>query len=226
LYIKFNRLCETDPEFMERAKSAFRELENGDNEKIIRLWRSVRDTTIKELKSVYSRLGRTFFYLCKKNLKNYGIIFYLQGITFDHFHGESMYGKSSEEILSLLKQRNVLFQSDDGRQVVKVKDQQVTIVKSDGTSLYITRDLAAAKDRWETFQPDKMYYVVEIGQSNHFQNLRSILDACEFDWSKNLEHIRFGRISGMSTRKGTAVFLSDILDESFAQMLEKMDMSR
>jgi arginyl-tRNA synthetase len=137
-----------------------------------------------------------------------------------------MYGQESAEVLRILEQNQLMIQSDDGRKIVKVKSQDVSITKSDGTSLYITRDLAAAMDRWKTFRPDKMYYVVESGQSNHLQNLFKILEACKFPWSSHLEHVRFGRISGMSTRKGTAVFLKDILDEGYVQMLEKLDKSR
>lgn len=137
-----------------------------------------------------------------------------------------MYGKESVDVLRVLEENHLLIQSDDGRKIVKVKNQDVSITKSDGTSLYITRDLAAAMDRWKTFHPDKMYYVVETGQANHLQNLFKILEECKFPWASNLEHVRFGRISGMSTRRGTAVFLADILDEGYEQMLEKLDKSR
>ena len=92
-------------------------------------------------------------------------------------------------------------------------NRTVSIIKSDGTTLYLTRDIAAAIDRYNKYKFDKMYYVVENGQYDHFYALRSIIHKMDLPWSDRLVHVKFGRIKGMSTRKGTAVFLKDILDE-------------
>lgn len=86
-------------------------------------------------------------------------------------------------------------------------------MKSNGSTLYLTRDIAAAIDRFNKFKFDKMYYVVENGQNDHFNALKSIINKMDIPWSDRIVHVKFGRIRGMSTRKGTAVFLKDILDE-------------
>jgi arginyl-tRNA synthetase len=127
-----------------------------------------------------------------------------------------------QEVLRLLTDKGLLKRIEDGRQVVDVNDRQVVICKSDGSSLYITRDVAAAVDRQKMFDADRVFYVVETGQSFHFENLFEILSKCGFEWSKGLSHVNFGRIEGMSTRRGTAVFLSDILDEGRDLMFERM----
>ena len=109
---------------------------------------------------------------------------------------------------------------EDGRQVIDLPNKRrVTLTKSDGSSLYISRDIAAVLDRFQSFKPQKMIYVVEHGQSNHFLNLFEI---CQKLVPVEFEHVMFGRIQGMSTRKGTAIFLEDILDEAKFRMLEKI----
>ena len=113
-------------------------------------------------------------------------------------------------------------------------NQRIVISKSDGSSLYITRDITAALDRIQKFHPQQMFYVVEQGQEKHFSNLFKILSTIieeEKDENSNsfsntqrtceFKHIMFGRIQGMSTRKGTAVFLSDILEEAKQRYLDE-----
>ena len=200
IYVEANKKSESDPSFLDRAKSCFSKLENGDSH-LLADWKAIRDVTVSELEKVYKRLG----------------------VTFDHYHGESMYGhEHSQKVLEMLNDLGLLKVLEDGRKVVDVKDRQVVVSKSDGATLYITRDCAAAFDRQKMFDVDKMIYVVETGQSNHFENLFEILTKCNFESAKGLKHVKFGRIEGMSTRKGTAVFLSDILDEGRDQMLERL----
>jgi arginyl-tRNA synthetase len=90
-----------------------------------------------------------------------------------------------------------IFSISDGRQAVEVKDRKVVLSKSDGSTLYITRDCAAAIDRHKMFDSDKVLYVVETGQAFHFENLFEILSKLEFEWSKGLRHVNFGRIEGI-----------------------------
>jgi arginyl-tRNA synthetase len=90
-----------------------------------------------------------------------------------------------------------IFSISDGRQAVDVKDRKVVLSKSDGSTLYITRDCAAAIDRHKMFDSDKVLYVVETGQAFHFENLFEILSKLEFEWSKGLRHVNFGRIEGI-----------------------------
>ena len=203
VYVEANRKAQTDVSFTEQAKQLFTRLESGDSN-LRRDWQRIRELTVAELEKVYSRLG----------------------IKFDYYHGESMYDREhSREILKLLSDKGLLRRLDDGRQVVSVKGRQVVVCKSDGSTLYITRDAAAAVDRQKVFGADRMIYVVETGQSFHFENLFELLTELDLDWSHNLRHVNFGRIEGMSTRKGTAIFLSDILDEGREMMFERMTLS-
>ena len=113
---------------------------------------------------------------------------------------------------------------EDGRQVIDFDSKRrVVVTKSDGSSLYISRDIAAALHRLDSFQPDKILYVVEHGQSNHFSNLFEIVSRLAPFSKSQFKHVMFGRIQGMSTRKGTAIMLSDILHEAKERMLEKME---
>lgn len=98
---------------------------------------------------------------------------------------------------------------------------RVPLVKSDGSTLYLSRDVTAALDRWATYRFDKMLYIVDSSQSQHFVNLKNILRSLDYDWTDGVEHVRFGRIQGMSTRKAKVVFLHDILDEAKLRMIEK-----
>lgn len=102
-----------------------------------------------------------------------------------------------------------------GKRVVKLnEDRNVTVVKSDGSTLYLTRDIAAAKYRYAQHNFDQLHYVVENSQGDHFIALKHILKGMSMPWSDRIVHVKFGRIHGMSTRKGEAVFLKDILDEA------------
>jgi len=164
--------------------------------------------TVEELEKTYKRLN----------------------VSIDVYHGESMYSNQHNNVTNLLEKKGLLVKLEDGRAVVKIKNtndshKNVIIKKSDGSSLYITRDIAAAIDRKTQFDFDKMLYVVEKAQSDHFKNLFEIMNLMEQRWSQGLKHISFGRIKGMSSRKGTSVFLSDILDEGQSKMIEQQKRS-
>eukprot|EP01092_Planopodium_desertum_P002923 TRINITY_DN14897_c1_g1_i1.p1 TRINITY_DN14897_c1_g1~~TRINITY_DN14897_c1_g1_i1.p1 ORF type:complete len:284 (-),score=50.19 TRINITY_DN14897_c1_g1_i1:63-878(-) len=96
------------------------------------------------------------------------------------------------------------------------------IKKADGSTLYLTRDIAAAVDRWQKYKFDKMIYVVAAPQDHHFRQLFKILEMMGYDWVKKCQHINFGLVEGMSTRKGQTVFLSEILEEAKTRMFEVM----
>ena len=196
VYIKANKLSSSDPEFAASAQRSFRELENGDEVKE-KLWKYCRDVTIEELRKNYDKLN----------------------VKFDHYHGESQYrvGRTAE-VLDLLNKNGLLKVTDDGRTVIALEHSNVTVQKSDGSSLYISRDIAAALDRKDKFNFDKMYYVVDNSQGHHFLNLFEILSLIGCDWSGDCSHVKFGKIKGMSTRAGNIVLMSDIIEEAAERM--------
>lgn len=198
-YVHANRLGENDTKVHERAKQEFSNLEKGLPE-ILNDWKRYVDYTKTELEAIYDRLG----------------------VKFDEYHRESMYNINDiEDIVNTLTNKSILQVQADGKKVAVINDRNVTIVKSDGSSLYLTRDIAAAVDRFKKYKFDQMYYVVENGQNDHFNALKAILYKMDLPWAQRLHHVKFGRIRGMSTRKGTAVFLRDILDECLELMVQK-----
>lgn len=198
-YVQANRLAEIDPNVAEKAKEIFNKLERGDRSNATE-WESFRKYTMEELDRTYNRIG----------------------IKFDEYEWESMYSIDRiSKVISELEKHNLLVTDSQDRKIVNINNRTVPIIKSDGSSLYITRDIAAAIDRFDKHQFDAMYYVVDNAQIDHFRNLISILDAMKYPWANRLKHVKFGKIKGMSTRKGTAIFLQDILDEMYAVMKDK-----
>lgn len=201
IYVKANALAEKDESVSVTARNLFQRLESGDEE-LSKNWTEIRQYTVTELRQTYARLG----------------------VQFDEFHWESQYGiKELTDVLSILEKAGHLFtKPGEGTKVVRLNDQRtVTLIKSDGSSLYLTRDLAAAIDRWKKSPFRRMLYVVDNAQSDHFVSLKSVLSLMGHAWANNIEHVKFGRIKGMSTRKGTIVFLSDLLDEAHVRMKVK-----
>lgn len=193
-YVHANRLGENDSNIGSRAKDLFQQLETGkiDN---LENWMTYRKYTVDELSRIYNRLG----------------------VVFDEYCWESDYAKSKiGSFLESLKQDGVLELGEEGAYVIKVDDRYVPIIKGDGTTLYLTRDIAALNHRSEKYKFHKLYYVVDNGQHDHFQSLIKIgSKLCIPGVEQNgVEHIKFGRIKKMSTRKGNVVFLKDILDEA------------
>lgn len=199
-YVHANKLAEEDPLLADKARNIFQKLESGD-ENSLSDWELFRKYTIEELNQTYKRIG----------------------VKFDEYEWESMYSiKEINRIITEIERLNLLSTDSDNRKVISLGNKKlVPIIKSDGSSLYITRDIAAAVNRFEKYKFDTMYYVVDNSQTHHFGNLLNILKAMKLPWADRLQHIKFGKIRGMSTRKGTAVFLKDFLDETRAVMKEK-----
>ncbi len=201
LYVRANQEGETDPSVHEEARRIFADMETG-NAETLALWRRFRELTIEEAKRVYARLG----------------------VSFDVYSGESCYQDLMEPVVEDLKARGLLTVSQ-GAEVVDLTAEglnAVLIRKSDGATLYLTRDLAAARDRWETYHFDKMIYVVGAEQTLHFRQLFRILELLGHEWAGRCRHVEFGRVQGMSTRKGQAVFLDDLLNEGRSRAYERM----
>ncbi|KFD49937.1 hypothetical protein M513_09151 [Trichuris suis] len=156
------------------------------------LWQSICSTGVAELEKIYKQLGAHF----------------------DSFERESQYAEEAKESVKCWLARNALSYNDDGLVGFKTDDRFVPICKSDGSTLYIARDLAAAIARQRTYQPDKLYYVVDSGQAQHFDDLKMILSGVGFpDLAAKLFHVKFGKIRNTSTRQGKGVLASDLLNE-------------
>lgn len=205
VYVKANARAKEDPAFDAEARAFFRRMEEGDPEARA-LWAELRETSLRGFLPMYDRLG----------------------IRFEHIDGESLYegrmGAVIEEIA-----RTVGVKESDGALIVDLPyaegEPPVLLRKADGSTLYATRDLAAAEDRWERFHFDRALYVVARDQSLHFAQVFRVLKAMGKPWAERCIHVSFGRIMGMSTRSGRLVLLADVLDEARARALEKVQES-
>ena len=202
LYVRFHDEEKDHPELNDEAREWFAKLENGDVE-ATELWEWFRDLSLKELKDIYSLLD----------------------IHFDYQLGESFYTDKMPAIVESLQEKKLL-ESSEGAEIVRFDEidnmPPALIKKKDGSTLYITRDLAAAEYRHKTYQFDEMLYVVGTPQALHFQQLFKVLEKLGNDWAKNCEHIGFGHLSfkdkdgetSMSTRSGSIIFLKDVLERA------------
>lgn len=193
-------------EFRDTARAYFKRMEDGD-ESALGLWRRFRDLSISDYKRVYERLN----------------------VNFDVYSGESQMTAGMGEAVATLEKVGIMERDPKGAMIVDLKKYKANVAvikKNDGATLYITRDLAAAKSRMDQYNFDKCIYVVAAQQDLHFQQLFKMLELMGYEWADpkqgRLTHINFGMVLGMSTRKGTVVFLEDILAEAQQVMLEKM----
>jgi len=205
LYVRFNTEAEDKPEMDEQAREAFRKIELGDP-KYVALWKWIREESLKESQQIYDILG----------------------VSFDSYNGEAYYNDKMEPVVNELKEKGLL-KEDQGAQIVDLGDDlpPALIKRSDGGSLYITRDLAAVFDRMKTYNFDKCLYVVGNEQKLHFTQLKSVLKKMGYDYGDRIEHINFGLyLTGgtkMSTRKGNVVKLYDVLMDAIAQARKQIE---
>ncbi|WP_430603824.1 arginine-tRNA ligase [Enterococcus sp. DIV0724b] len=208
LYVQFHEEAETQPELEEEARAWFKKLEEGDEE-ATELWQWFRTESLKEFDKIYSMLE----------------------VSFDSYNGEAFYNDKMDEIVTMLEEKHLL-QENQGAEIVDLSAYDLNpalIKKSDGATLYITRDLAAAVYRKRNYDFAKSVYVVGNEQSNHFKQLKAVLNELGFDWSKDMHHIPFGLITQggkkLSTRKGKIVLLEEVLNEAVElankQIMEK-----
>ncbi|HEX8435178.1 arginine--tRNA ligase [Archangium sp.] len=202
VYVKANKRAEAEPAFDERARDFFRRMEAGEPEALA-LWKEFRETSLRDFERIYARLG----------------------VKFEHMEGESFYQGKMDPVIDEIARRPGVKDSE-GATIVDLpyaeNEPPVLLKKNDGSTLYATRDLAAAIDRHERFHFEKSLYVVATDQSLHFRQLFRVLEAMGREWSKRMTHVNFGRVHGMSTRKGTVVLLNDVLDEAKSRALEKV----
>lgn len=197
LYVRFTDESEHDPELAERGRTEFLRIERGDPD-ALRTYEMFKATTLEEVGKVYARLG----------------------IKFDSYNGEAFYNDKMQPIIDELVQKG-LAEVSDGALVVRLDDYGMPpclIRRSDGASLYATRDLAAAQYRADTYKFDKCLYVVATQQNLHFRQLFKVLELMGRPWAKNLVHVQFGMVSyegqPLSTRKGHVVFLADVINNT------------
>lgn len=203
-YVQANRVAESDPEFALKARTVFSQMENG-NLPDLDAWHQYRRYTVNEMANVYGRLG----------------------VKFDAYSWESDYRKVNIlKHLEQMRKSGFLQQESDGKESFMVDDNtRAPILKSDGSTLYLTRDIAAIIDRQEKFRFDRMYYVAGNEQHQHFDTLFKIAKTLGIRNADKLHHVKFGKVEKMSTRKGNVVFLNDILDEMRDLMYNKQIMS-
>lgn len=199
LYVRFHREEETDESLAAEAKAAFRELESGEDNDTRATWLRFTGESLKEFQKVYDRFG----------------------ISFDYLRGESWYEDKLEPLLAWLDDCGVTEESD-GATIVDLESEGIKtpcLVKTaHGTTLYATRDLAAARSRWEEFAFDQALYVVGAEQTLHFQQFFAVLRRCGAEWADRLEHVPFGLIrlteGKLSTRAGRVIALHEVLDRA------------
>lgn len=205
LYVRFHKEAEEHPELNDEAREAFSELEHGDAE-ITALWKWFIEISIKEYKKTYAQLD----------------------IEFDHYTGESFYVDKIPAVVQTLREKNLLT-VDDGATIVDLKEYNMPpciIYKSDGSTIYHTRDIAAAVYRKDTFDFDKCVYVTSAGQCLHFAQLFKVIELMGYPWYKDLVHVPYGTVSlngeKLATRTGNVVLLKDLFGEAIEKAGEIM----
>ncbi len=198
LYVRFHEEAERDPALEEEARATFTAMEQGDEE-ALKLWKLFVDISLKEVNKVYDMLD----------------------VQFDSYLGESYYWNKTEELIQRLKEKNLL-QESEGAQIVDLSEDNMPpclILKKDGSTLYTTRDIAAALYRKATYDFDKCLYITGMEQSLHFAQWFKVVEKMGYPWSKDLVHIPYGLVSlegggKLATRSGNVIFLEDLLKEA------------
>ena len=208
LYVRFHEEAEKDLSLNDTARAWFHKIETGDPE-ALELWSKMKDGTIREVKVTYARMG----------------------VDFDSWAGESFYEDKMPAIIRELREKGIS-KLDQGAEIVDLSEWNMPpciIVKSDGSTIYATRDIAAACYRKETYDFYKSLYVVAYQQDLHFRQFFKVLELMGRDWVKDCVHVNFGMVSmedaSFSTRSGNILYLDDILqaavDKTYAIICEK-----
>ncbi len=196
LYVLYHEEAEKDPSIDDKAREYFKMIEQGDTE-CVALFKWFKELTLKDVVKIYDKLD----------------------VTFDSYNGESFYNDKMDVVVDELKEKGLLVESD-GAQIVDLSKYDMPpclILRSDGASLYATRDLAAAFYRNKTYDFTKCLYVVAYQQNLHFKQVFKVLELLDKPWAKDMEHVAFGMVSledgTMSTRKGKVVLLEDVINK-------------
>lgn len=203
LYIKFHEEAEKDSSLEDEGRKWFKAIEDG-NQEALQLFELFKELTLKDAQRVYDILG----------------------VSFDSYNGESYYNDKMGRVISELKEKNLL-KNSEGASIVDLEDYDMPpclILKKDGATLYATRDIAAAIDRHETYNFYKCLYVVAYQQDLHFRQLFRVLDLMGKDFAKDMVHVSFGMVSyegqQLATRKGHIVYLEDLLHRACDKALD------
>ena len=204
LYVRFNQEAAEHPELEDEGRAWFKKIEEGDKE-ALEIFNWFKDVTLKDAMRVYDILG----------------------VTFDSYAGESFYADKTGRVVEMLEEKGLLKDSD-GAKIVDLEEYNMPpclILKSDGATLYHTRDLAAAIYRKETYHFDQCLYVVAYQQDLHFKQLFKVLELMGYDWvQEQMKHVSFGIVSyegqALSTRKGVMIYLDELLQKAQEKALD------
>jgi len=201
IYVKFHEEAKDNPELEDEARENFKKLEDGCPDEVA-LWQRFRDVSLEEFNKLYKRMG----------------------VEFDNYNGESFYSDKIPAVVDMLEEKGLLTESD-GAKVVMLDDCKMPpciILKSDGTTIYASRDLAAVLYRHETYNFSKNIYVVGIPQALHFKQVFAVLKKAGFDFADDCVHVGFGLVKfknnvKFSTREGNVILLEDLLNEAVSK---------
>lgn len=203
LYVRFNEEAENNPALQEEGRAWFKKIEEGDGE-ALEIFRWFKDVTLRDAMRVYDTLG----------------------VHFDSYDGESVMAKKTDRVVRELEEKGLL-QDSDGAKIVDLEPYGMPpylIIKSDGATLYATRDIAAAIYRKETYDFDRSLYIVAYQQDLHFKQLFKVLELMGYDWAAECRHVAFGMVSyegqAMATRTGHVVLLDELLTRAQEKALD------
>jgi len=206
IYVKFHKVAEEQPELEDEARANFAKMEQGDEE-ALSLWKWFVDISINEFKKTYELIGADF----------------------ESWRGESFYFDKTDAVVDELKTKDLL-KFDDGAYIVPLDEYDMPpclILKADGSTIYATRDIAAAMFRKNTYDFEKCIYVTSAGQSLHFAQFFKVIGMMGYEWSKDMVHVPFGTVSfggaKIATRTGNMILLEDIFEQAIektAQIIE------
>ncbi len=206
IYVKFHDEAEKNPDIEAEGRMYFKRLEDGEAEELA-LWERFKALSLKKFNEIYARLD----------------------VTFDSFNGESFYSDKMEPVVQEIADKGLLVDSE-GAKVIDLSEYNMPpciILKSDGATIYATRDITAAKWRHDNYNFVKCLYVVGLPQALHFAQVFKSLELMGHEWSSGCEHVGFAHVKfadgKMSTRTGHVVLLEEVLDEAVSRVREKMN---
>lgn len=206
LYVKINQETENNEELLNECRYWFKELEDG-NKKAVELWKWIREVSMEEFERVYKILD----------------------VDFDFYMGESFYSDKMVKEVEVMEEKGIL-EISNGAKIVNLDEHNIPpalVIKSDGSTIYLTRDIATAVYRQNEHNPEKIIYVVGSQQILHFKQLKYVLEKMGYDWYEKIVHVPFGMVSlqegTLSTRRGNVVYLEDLLNKSIEKVMEILD---